>query len=95
MKYLIRYGLGGGFGGMTEAEVEEFDNEDAASAYAWEKACEHYDQYDGSNGLRSTEQIMEEDEVEEDEAQTIWSDEREGWLDYEAVPYDEAEHKEL
>jgi len=34
-KYKIFYGLGGGFGGVSEGEIEEFENEDIAEEYAF------------------------------------------------------------
>lgn len=92
MKFAIKYALGGGFGGieMTEAEIHEFKSRDEAINFAWEKACEEYDQYDGLHGLRSIEQIMEEDGIEDyDEAERIWEEERESWLDYSAEEINE------
>lgn len=85
-KWLIRYGLGGGFGGCKHNEWEEIeaDNYDDAMKQAWEAACDEYDSYDGMHGLRTVEEIMEEDEVDEEEAEEIWRDDRESWLDYEA-----------
>ena len=61
-KYKIFYGLGGGFGGASEGEIEEFENEDIAEEYAFSCACEKYDNYAGSYGLRDIQQIMEQDE---------------------------------
>jgi len=81
-KYKIFYGLGGGFGGASEGEIEEFENEDIAMEYAFSCACEKYDNYAGYYGLRDIQQIMEQDDVDEDEAENIYNDEREGWLDY-------------
>ena len=81
----IRYGLGGGFGGCERNEWEDTDakTEEEASRFAWESACEEYDQYDGCHGLRDLETIMEEDDLSEEGAQEEWEEEREGWLDYE------------
>lgn len=86
-KYLIKYGLGGGFGGAINDEIEEFSTQEEAENYAWQKACEYYEQYEGLHGLRTTDEIMEEDEVDEEEAQRIYEEERESWLDYESEPY--------
>ena len=88
MKFAIKAALGGGFGGieMADAEIQEFPSYQKAVDYAYEKACEEYDQYDGLHGLRSVEQIMEEDDIEDyDEAYQQWEEERESWLDYEAI----------
>jgi len=81
-KYKIFYGLGGGFGGTSEEKIKEFDNEDEAEDYAFSCACEKYESYVGSYGLRDIHQIMEQDEVDEDEAEIIFNEERESWLDY-------------
>lgn len=83
--FQIRYGLGGGFGGAGDWEdCEEAKTLEQADKIAYEYACQDYDSYDGLHGLRDIEQIMEEDRVDEDEAEQIWRDERESWLDYEA-----------
>lgn len=90
-KYVITYGLGGGFN-TSQSEVIEASSEAEASKYAYEKACEEYENYVGMHGLRTTEEIIEEDGVDEEEAEEIYSDERESWLNYHAEPYDEEKH---
>jgi hypothetical protein len=89
--FLIRYALGGGFGGCESEEWEEIEAKDldAAEREAYERACELYESYAGMHGLRDEEQIMEEDEVSAEEAQEIYNDERESWLDFEAKPAEE------
>lgn len=82
-KFQIRYGLGGSFGGLCEWENSDAANEVDADLEAWEKACEEYESHAGLHGLRDVEQIMEEDEVDEEEAWEIYNEERESWLDYE------------
>lgn len=84
-KFKITYGLGGGFNTEDCEEVEAKDLA-AASMLAWEMACQTYDSYAGLHGLRDAGQIMEEDGVDEEEAEEIFREEREGWLDYSAVP---------
>lgn len=84
-KYKISYGLGGGFGGATEDdEIYEFENEEEAMRFAWEKACEEYESYAGMYGLRTVEEIMEEENTDEETALEIYAEERESWLDYDA-----------
>jgi hypothetical protein len=85
--FIIGVGLAGGFGGIQEYEVIQADDIDDASKYAWERACDLYEGYVGMHGLREMDQIMEEDEVEEEEAEQIYIDEREDWLDYSAEPF--------
>ena len=38
-------------------------------------------------GLRDIEEIMSDDECNEDDAQIIFEEERESWLDYTAAPF--------
>lgn len=85
--FIVGYGLGGGFGGIQNYEVVKMNSEEEASNYAWEKACEEYEGYAGMHGLRTIEDIMDEDEVEEDEAEEIYNEERESWLDYVVLPF--------
>lgn len=94
-KWFISYGLSGGFGGADNFEVIEAESEDEAISYAWEMACEEYEGYVGLYGLRTTDQIMEEDGVDEEEAEMSFNEERESWLDYSAEPYDPEEHDYL
>jgi len=84
--------LGGGFGGARSAEAFEGTKEEAEDE-AYQRSCEDYQNYEGMYGLRTTSDIMEEDGVEEEEAEMIYNDERESWLDYWVVPYTEEEIK--
>lgn len=85
--FYIRYALAGGFGGVENADWEKIDcnNLEEAESTAYQAACDEYDNYEGLHGLRTVEQIMEEDELSEEEAEEEWREEREGWLDYEAT----------
>ena len=74
-------GIGGGFGGANFIERYEGTLEEAESL-AYQKALEIYDSYDGSGGLRTIDEIMEDDDVEYEEAEEIYNEERESWLDY-------------
>ena len=86
--YIIGYGLSGGFGGARNFEVIQVDNQEEAYKWAWESACEEYENYAGMHGLRDVSQIMEEDEIEDEEdAIQVYEQERENWLDYSAQPY--------
>ena len=86
-KYLIKYALGGGFGGieMADGEILEFNNQEEALDYAYEMACQEYDGYAGLHGIRDIDQIMEEDGCDEYEAEQEYNDDRESWVDYEAT----------
>lgn len=94
--WIIGYGLAGGFGGISDYEVIEAEDESQAWDYAFEQACEEYELYVGTNGLRSMEEIMEEDEIEdEDEAEEVYKEERESWITYSAVPYSKEEEQRV
>lgn len=84
MIYEIKYALGGGFGGTKNKDWEEIeaDSKEEAEKEAFERACNEYESYAGMYGLRDVGQIIEEDEVDEDDAQEIFEEERERWLDY-------------
>lgn len=83
--FQIRYGLGGGFGGTEFAEWEDCNatTHEEAESCAYNLACEEYDSYEGLHGLRSIEDIMEDEELDEDTATIEYQQERESWLDYE------------
>lgn len=85
-EYKCWYGLGGGFGGARDFEIEEFDTVEEGEQCAWELACDYYENYEGLYGLRSFGQIAEEEgldiEKDEDEINEIYNEEREPWLDY-------------
>lgn len=82
--FLMKHSLGGGFGGTENCDWEKCYSytEDGANKEAYEAACEDYESYAGHHGLRDTDSIMEEDGVEYEEAEEIYNEEREGWLDY-------------
>ncbi|MER2227326.1 MAG: hypothetical protein ABS916_09775 [Carnobacterium sp.] len=71
-------------GSLNEAEyIETFEGtEEQAARYAWECACEDFESYAGLHGTRDITDIMAEENVEWDEAEDIFNDERESWLDY-------------
>jgi len=75
-------GLGGGFGGASELEILENVTREEAESYAYQLAIDEYESYAGSNGLRDIDEIMEEDGVDENEAEQTYNEERESWLDY-------------
>lgn len=85
MKYKIRYGLGGGLARTVTEEIVEASNLDAAIEWAYESACEAYESYSYATGQRSVDEIMSSDGVGEEEAEEIWSEDRERWLVYGAV----------
>ena len=81
--FQIRYGLGGGFGGCGDWEDTDAKNYAQAEDMAYEKACEDYESYVGLHGLRTLEEIMEEEDVDEEVAQEESDQERESWINFE------------
>ena len=74
-------GLSGGFGGANF--IKEFTGtKEEAEAEAYQEAKDIYDSYEGTSGLRTIEEIMEQDGLDEEEAEIEWEQEREDWLDY-------------
>jgi hypothetical protein len=92
-KWALYAGLSGGFGGANFKEFFEGSKEDADSQ-AYQLAIEEYSQYEGLHGLRTVSDIIDEDDVDEDEAEEIYNEEREGWLDYHSELFDENKNYE-
>jgi hypothetical protein len=80
-RWKIYAGLGGGFGGAKYVKTITGTKQEA-EAEAYQEAISSYESYEGLHGLRTISEIMEEDGVDEEEAEAIYNDERESWLDY-------------
>lgn len=80
--YKIYFGLGGGFGGPGEPELARLPDRETAEKLAYELACDEFEMYAGSHGLRDIAEIIEEENCNCDEAEEIYYEERESWLDY-------------
>lgn len=93
--YIIGWGLSGGFGGIQNYEVIKADSLEEADKDAYQRAIDEYESYSGLHGLRSISDIMEEDGVDSDEAEDIYNEEREDWLDYSSKPYSKEYEKEI
>ena len=94
--FIIGSGLGGGFGGKKNFEVIEANSLEDAEKRAWKNACDEYESYAGMYGLRDINQIMEEDGIEdENEANEVFEEERESWLDYSAKPFSKEYEKKV
>lgn len=83
MIYILKFGLGGGFGGARNFEVVDVADEKEADEIAYECACEEYNNYAGLYGIRTVDEIMEEEELDEDEAYEQYNEEREDWVEHE------------
>lgn len=84
--YNIYAGLGGGFGGATYIETIEDSTLQEAEEYAYECACQEYEDAVGLHGIRTIVDIMEQDGLDEEEAVEIFEQERESWIDYCVIP---------
>lgn len=91
-KWAIFAGLGGGFGGANFTGEVFTGTKEQAESRAYGAAQEEYDSYEGLHGLRDTQMIMDEDGVDEDEAEQIRNEEMESWLDYWVEPFDSSKH---
>lgn len=97
-EYNIYTGLSGGFGGAKYHSTILCNNLDEAEEYAWELACQDYEEYCGCHGLRTWEDIaMEEMTYDEDLIGQIYNSEMEYWIDYYAklTSEDDLEEDEL
>lgn len=93
--YIIGWGLSGGFGGINNYEVIQTSSLEEAEKDAYQRALEEYESYSGMHGLRSVDDIIDEDDVDSDEAEEIYNQEREDWLDYVAKPYSKEYEKKV
>lgn len=87
--YNIYAGLGGSFGGAKYVGTLNGVTSEEAYSTAFESAIEEYESYEGYYGIRDISDIMEEEDVDEQEANDIYLEERESWLDYYIIPTDE------
>ena len=87
--YNIYAGLSGSFGGASYRGTGEFKSHADAEEEAYTLAIEEYESYEGYHGIMSWHDVAEENglDIFEDSAEIddLYSDEREGWLDYYAV----------
>lgn len=83
MKYLIQYGVGGGYNDTENYDVVDCKNQSDADAEAYSAAVEIFESYDVE---------MENDPDEDEDG---YNDEMESWLEYTAELYDEVKHKDI
>ena len=81
MKFWIRFGS---INGMADWEEIEAGDLKEAEEIACQQACEDNETYEDLHGCRSVTTIMEEDDLDEDEADRVYEEERDSWIDYEA-----------
>lgn len=83
--FWIRVGLAGSFGGCENNDWQEVECIDRDQAYkdAWHMAVEKYQEYEGYGGLDSIDSFMEEADGDEEDAQMLYMENVESWIDYE------------
>lgn len=92
--YNIYAGLSGGFGGANYIGTLRDSNLEEAEKYAYEAACEEYDSYAGSHGLRTVDEIMEDETLDERDAYETYLQEMEDWIECYVIPTDEDDLEE-
>ena len=94
------YGMGGGFDERYH-EVVMAENLEEASDMAYDMAREEFENYAGDHGIPDLDQIAEENDLDLskkydlEEAEQMYNEEREGWIDYWAKPYTDELAKSL
>ena len=89
MKFYIEYGCGCGSDNYMIVEAKDLA---AADKFAYNQAIEEYESYEGYHGILDKEQVCEEfgiEDVNSEEAEIAYQEERESWLSYSAEEYDE------
>lgn len=81
MTFWIRYGTFS----LCEWEEIEVGSYDEACEEAYINALQDYEMYEGIHGIRTVDEIMEEDEVSEEEAVEIYNEEKENTIQYEVT----------
>ena len=71
-----------GLGDWWNYSIESVQSSEDAAYLAWDLACELYESYIGGNGIRDISNIMEEEDCSYEDAEEIFKDERESWVDY-------------
>lgn len=84
-RWKIYAGLGGGFSSVRYIRTFQGTKDDAEKE-AYQSAIEEYESYEGLHGLRTVDDIMDEDGVDREEAEETYNEERESWLDYYVKP---------
>jgi len=90
--YIIMYGMTGSFN-SEEYVLELCYTLDIASKISYENAVEEYQNYEGLYGLRTLEEIAEEEG--EEHADIIYLEEVESWIQYNAELYTEKKYNDI
>lgn len=95
MKYNIYAGLSGSFGGAQYRGTGDFSSIDSAEEMAYQCAVEEYESYEGYHGILSWYGVAQENGLDpdnpdnEEEINDLYSMEKEDWMEYYAVLFEE------
>lgn len=96
MLYYVKYSCGCG----DNEEIILAETQEIADEYAYQRAIEEYDSFEGLHGIRSLSDIIEEDfngeeltDEEYQEAEEIYQEEKESTINYYAEEYNEEKHE--
>lgn len=95
MKYNIYAGLSGSFGGAQYRGTGDFEDFNDAEEYAYQTAVEDYESYEGYHGVLSWYDVALENGLDpdnpdnEEEINDLYSMEKEDWMEYYAVLFEE------
>lgn len=95
MKYNIYAGLGGSFGGAQYKGTGDFKDFNDAEDYAHQTAVEDYESYEGYHGILSWYDVALENGLDpdnpdnEEEINDLYSMEKEDWMEYYAILFEE------
>lgn len=93
MKYNIYAGLKGAFGPPTYCGTLDFSDEVDAENFAYKLALDDYQHYEGNCGIKSWNQIAEEEGLDplsdQEQIDILYENELEEWLNYYVIPTDE------
>ena len=87
-KFRIFAGLKGGLDGPSYVKTCLYKNKEDAEQDAYQYAIEEYESYAGSHGIRSLNDIAEEEDLDLDderdlrEAEEIYNEDLESWIDF-------------
>jgi hypothetical protein len=86
-KYKIYAGLSGIFGGEEYITTKEFENEDAATEYAFAVANKIYEEHEKSfllsrDDIAHNLKLKYGKEVDNEDIEIAYNEEKERWLDY-------------
>jgi hypothetical protein len=78
----MKYRIYAGVFDETDHGVDEFNSEDEAYDYARQLVYDEYESYEGLHGIRTIDEIMEDEACDQYEALRIYHEDRESQVSY-------------